>query len=285
MFNQFFTYMHSLYSKIQFTAHRSALTAYCMLIFILYISMSVISTQAQTNTELQQAIAKLDSGNVRGVKQQLPDFITKYQNDPAVLYLQGRLASNGNEAKQYYQSIVTNFPTSEYADDALYKLYQYNYAMGLYRSANALLQDLAKNYPNSPYVKSIPQAGIPKVDKPLTTAREMNPSARTIPQQTATPTKPSESIKQNESIKTVANSSQDKYTLQVGAFSTSENAEKLKDSFEQKGYQVEVANKVQNGKSLYKVWIGSYKTHDSALKASKDVKSKYRLNAMVIERF
>ncbi len=263
--------------------HQHSQTKFCrknILAFIALCSLLIIAFSpkllAQTNTEVQQAIARLDSGDVRGVRQQLPDLITKYQNDPSVLYLQGRLATNGNEAKQYYQSIVSNFPKSEYADDALYHLYQYNYAMGLYRSANVLLQQLAKDYPNSPYVKSIPQAGIPKVDKPLTTAKEMS---HTPPVTQPTPTKLNETIKPSVPV------SQDKYTLQVGAFSTSENAEKLKDSFEQKGYRVEVANKVQNGKSLYKVWVGAYKTHDAALKASKEVKAKYRLNAMVIERF
>ncbi len=147
--------------------------------------------------------------------------------------------------------------------------------MGLYRTANAELEQLAREYPNSPYVKKIPLAGIPKIDKPLTTTRENSP-------QPVAQTQPS---KPNEQAKPVTTSSQDKFTLQVGAFSTSSNAEKLKESFEQKGYRVEIANKVQNGKSLYKVWVGSYKSHEEAAKASKDVKSRYGLNAMVIERF
>ncbi|TAK57635.1 MAG: hypothetical protein EPO24_09645, partial [Bacteroidetes bacterium] len=200
---------------------------------------------------------------------------TKYQNDAGVLYLQGRLATNGNEAKQYYQTIVSNFPKCEWADDALYHLYQYNYAMGLYRTATSLLQQLAKEYPNSPYVKSIAQESIPTQDKPL-------PS---VEQHQAEATTGEGKVKTTEQTESILPQTQERFTLQVGAFSTSANANKLKESFEQKGYRVEVVNKVQNGKSLYKVWVGAYKTRGDAEKASKTVKTATGLNSMVIERF
>jgi len=58
----------------------------------------------------------------------------------------------------------------------------------------------------------------------------------------------------------------------------------VKDDFEQKGYKVEVTNKVQNGKSLYKVWVGSYKTREDAEKAKKELKTKFGLNVIVVER-
>ena len=255
----------------------SPLSKFRFLLFLVLLLLFIVpgsQLRAQTNTEVQQAIARLDSGDVSAVRQQLPTLITKYQNDAGVVYLQGRLATNGNEAKQYYQSIVSNFPKSEWADEALYHLYQYHYAMGLYKTANAELQQLAKDYPNSPYVKSIPLAGVPKVDKPLTNTTPK------IPQSTVD----TSHTKHSSQSKPTLPVSQEKYTLQVGAFSTSANAENLKSSFEQKGYRVEIANKVQNGKSLYKVWVGSYKTREEAEKAAKDMKSKFRLSSMVIER-
>ena len=251
-----------------------ALSLWYFVLCTLLLFTHITYLKSQINNEVAQAIERLEKGDVAEVKQQLPELITKYQNDAGVLYLQGRLATNGNEAKQFYQTIVTNFPKSEWADDALYRLYQYNYAMGLYRTASAQLQQLAKNYPESPYVKSVPQSGLPKIDKPVPVAKE----GENTPSKTEQLKPPFE---QNET-KQIAN--QERFTLQVGAFSTSPNAEKVKSSFEEKGYRVEIASKVQNGKSLYKVWVGSYKTRVDAEKALKDVKAKFGLNAMVIER-
>lgn len=238
---------------------------------LLYAQSSPLT--AQSKSEVAQAIERLEKGEVAEVKSLLPELITKYQNDAGVVYLQGRLATNANEAKQYYQTILSNFPKSEWADDALYRLYQYNYAMGLYRTASAQLQQLAKDYPESPYVKSVPKSELPKVDKPVTVAKEPEINSNKT-----------ETKKPNEQNETKALVVQEKYTLQVGAFSTSVNAEKVKSSFEEKGYKVEVASKVQNGKSLYKVWVGGYRSREEAEKASKEVKSKFGLSSMVIER-
>ncbi|GEM_PF-4894152 len=172
-----------------------------MLFLIMY-----SSALAQTNAEVANAIAQLDSGNIAQVRQQLPGLTTKYQNDPGVIYLQGRLTSGGNEAKQYYQTIVTNFPQSEWADDALYRLYQYNYAMGLYRSANALLQQLAKEYPASPYVKLIPPSSPPQTGK--TPANES-----TVPPVKNNEIKPENRRKSNQ---TMLPSSLDRYAYSGG---------------------------------------------------------------------
>ncbi|MBI5214713.1 MAG: SPOR domain-containing protein [Ignavibacteriae bacterium] len=254
----------------------------CTLFLIIYLTLLTAhcstlygqnsKPETQNKNEVAQAIQLLEKGEVNEVKSLLPELITKYQNDAGVVYLQGRLATNANEAKQFYQTILSNFPKSEWADDALYRLYQYNYAMGLYRTASAQLQQLAKEYPESPYVKSVPKSDLPKVDKPVTVAKEPEVQSNKT-----------ETKKTNEQeIK--PQGSQERFTLQVGAFSTSVNAEKVKSSFEEKGYKVEVASKVQNGKSLYKVWVGGYKTRDDAEKASKEVKSKFGLSSMVIER-
>ena len=63
---------------------------------------------------------------------------------------------NGTEAMKDYQSIVDNFPKSEWADDALYAIYQYYYSLGLYKTADLKFQQLKKEYPASPYLTAPP---------------------------------------------------------------------------------------------------------------------------------
>jgi len=77
--------------------------------------------------------------------------MTNYQNNPGVMYLQAVLTTDGSEAAKLYQNIVDNFPKSEWGDDALYKLYQYYYSVGLYKTAEQKLVQLKEEYPFSAY--------------------------------------------------------------------------------------------------------------------------------------
>ena len=74
--------------------------------------------------------------------EQLPALLSKYPNHPGVLYLQGLLTKEGAEAVRIYQSIVDNFPKSEWADDAVYKTYQFYYSLGLFRTAELKMNQL-----------------------------------------------------------------------------------------------------------------------------------------------
>lgn len=93
----------------------------------------------------------IENGQAEAVRAELPSLITNYQNNPGVMYLQAVLTADGSEAATLYQNIVDNFPKSEWADDALYKLYEYYYSMGLYKTADQKLQQLKEQYPFSAY--------------------------------------------------------------------------------------------------------------------------------------
>ncbi len=240
---------------------------------------------AQDSLEVQSYIAKLNHGQVDEVRKALPELITNYQNDPGVIYIQARLASNGIEALKLYQSIVTNFPQSEWADDALFHEYQYYYSLGLYRTAEAKLQQLKHEHPRSPYAST--QMGTNILSGREQISRDMKKempkgSERVSP-------KPNKRVDVGASSlikiqKPKVEKQRDRYTLQVGAYSTSDNADKQKDFFEKRGFAAEISNKVRNGKSFYVVWVGAYRTSDEATRAKKSVKSKYKIESMVIER-
>ena len=242
---------------------------------------------AQTpEDEVRSYVQLLEKGEVDQVRKALPDLTAKYQNNAGVIYLEGRLAANGIEAVKFYQSVVDNFPKCEWADDALYRIYQYYSAMGLKRTAEAKLEQLNRDYPNSshaaPRVKPAPaderkpapsvlparDSAAPALKPP---APDSAPAVAPPPQgRPAAPAKPAET--------------EGHYTLQVGAFSTSANAEKQKGFFEERGFQVEVTNKVRNGRSYFLVWVGSYATPEEARRVGKDVRSKYKIDSMVVER-
>ena len=53
----------------------------------------------------------------------------------------------------FIKHLIDKFPKSTYADAALYRIYSYYFALGLYNTADKNLNKLKKDYPESPYIK------------------------------------------------------------------------------------------------------------------------------------
>jgi tetratricopeptide (TPR) repeat protein len=203
-------------------------------------------------TAIEKRLEMIKGGRVDEVKTELPSLITKHQNDPGVLYLQGVLTSDGSQAVKIFQSVVDNFPKSEWADDALYRTYQYYYSIGLYKTAGQKYEKLRQSYPNSPYL--------------------VHEAPRSVDREADAVEKPT------------GGSEGGTFAVQVGAFSTAENANKQKRFFHNVGYPVEILNKVKRGKSYYLVWIGNFKSYDEARKFRSEMKGKYKIEPIVVER-
>ncbi|MGB2866844.1 MAG: SPOR domain-containing protein [Bacteroidota bacterium] len=230
---------------------------------ILYVSGIVLALTslaiAQSNDpDIARRLEMIERGQAEVVKAELPNLMTNFQNNPGVLYLQAILTSDGSEAATIYQSIVDNFPKSEWADDALYKLYQYYYSVGLYKTADQKMVQLKQDYPFSAYAS----------------------------EETATEGKDQAFVEQPAVVK--PKGAVEKYptnfTIQVGAFSTLQNAEELKSKFEKEGYSSNIFTIVTNGKKLHKVWVGEFQTYDEAKRFTAEVRKKFSLESIVVSR-
>lgn len=229
-----------------------------MLMFVLGGTASFSQDQPQVS----QYVAMIESGQTDPVKSELPTLLVKYPNNPGVLYVKALLTPEGAEAVRIYQGIVDNYPKSEWADDALYKVHQFYEAIGLYRTAELKMNQLKKDYPTSKYLlvvagEEIETKNLPEEKETTTTGQE------------------------NTQIRPV---SQGQFSLQVGAYTTTVNAEKQKLFFEDLGYPVEVINKVKDGRSLYSVNIGNFATYDEAKAKSAEIKKKYNIDSFVVAR-
>jgi hypothetical protein len=210
---------------------------------------------------IERYVTMIESGEGEPVRAELPALLEKYPNNPGVLYLQGLLTKEGAEAVRIYQSIVDNHPKSEWADDALYRVYQFYQAIGLFRTAELKLNQLKRDYPRSKYVigKSEPEP------PPVAVERE-------------------QPVQQPEPGQPKAPAIQGQFALQVGAYSTQVNADKQKLFFEDLGYPVEVITKSKNGRTLFSVNVGNYATYDEAKAKSALLKKQYNIDSFVVTR-
>ena len=232
--------------------------------FFISISIFILFTPqlcAQMNNsepDIRRRLEMIEKGQAEAVRAELPSLMTNYQNNPGVMYLQAVLTTDGTEAVKLYQNIVDNFPKSEWGDDALYKLYQYYYSIGLYKTADQKLTQLKEEYPFSAYASE---------NSPIVEEKQAAKEKPTV-------------MKPKEDVQKFASS----FTVQVGAFSTLQNAGELKTRFEKEGYQSNIFTIVSNGKKLHKVWVGEFQTIDEARRFNAEIKSKFNLTSIVVSR-
>jgi len=210
-------------------------------------------------------LTMIETGRAEQAKGDLPALLARYPNDPGVVYLQARLTTDGAEAVRIYQSIVDNFPRSEWADHALYKVYQFYYALGLYRTAELKMDQLRKEYPTSQFATQTPD-----IDS-RTLAEEKEPPS--VQASADTMHSPKVDVERKA-----------EFTLQVGAFTEQANAERQKQLFEELGMPVEIIHKVQDIRSLFLVQVGSYATYDEAKAKAAELRKNQNVDPIVITR-
>ena len=107
------------------------------LIFLLSISLG-------QNIDLYFSL--IEQGKIDGVKENLPELISKYPKNPGVLYLKALLTQDGKSAIKQYKKLLKQYPNSKYAPDAAMKIGEYLYARGLYTQAATLLKNIPIKY-------------------------------------------------------------------------------------------------------------------------------------------
>ena len=200
----------------------------------------------------------IENGNVVHAKEALSDLKSKYPNDPSVMFLDGVLKENGQEAIVIYQNIVDNYPKSKYADASLYRIFSYYYALGLYDTAREKLKQLKSGYPDSPYIQVAAQ------------------NLSLLEKSDEVETKP-----KTEAPKTVSGENY-KWTIQAGAFTNLENANNLMSEFEENGIYTEMIDKVVGGTTFHVVYAGKFVKLEDAESFLQVVNSKYKVNGSVI---
>jgi cell division septation protein DedD len=239
------------------------LKVYIFLIFLLLLNPVDIFAQ---DVDIVPYLKQIENGNVDEVKNQIPDLKEKYPNSPSIMFLDGVLTENGQKAVVIYQNIVDKYPASKYADAALYRLYSYYYALGLYESAKEKLNQLISKYPDSPYIKIAKQNQLPV--NPEISQKEN----KAIEDSVKTPSPPV--VRHNQVYK---------FTIQAGAFSKNENAETLKFGFDKAGIFSEITEKQVAGTVFHVVYVGRFITRAEADNFLITINNKFDLNGRVTE--
>ncbi len=205
-----------------------------------------LNLSGQVRTDIDGHLSDLRAGRREQVEEKLRSLLKKYPEDPGVLYLQGMLTTNGEEAIVLYQRIVNEHAGSSWADDALYRLYQYSYAVGAYRTARMYMDRLQNDFSSSPY---------------LTRGSGKKPATKTS---------------------TVSSRG---YSVQVAAYSKEKDAERQRKDLLKLGYTtVQIREKQSGNKTLYAVWLGIFQEAGQARAFIKKLEQQHGIKGILVRR-
>jgi tetratricopeptide (TPR) repeat protein len=250
-----------------------------IIIFLAALSAPVLRAQ-MSEQDVRTRLEYIYSGQTDRVRQEMPSLEKQYPNDPGVLYLDAILTTDGSRAVKKFQQIVDRYPHSDWADDALYKVYQYDYSVGLYETADKKLKQLKQDYPNSIYVVGSDSTvgktaeGQSGSEHQIATVHENKDTVQALSDQPIN----------NSSNSSNSSGEQDigKYFVQTGAFSTMDNAKKRAAFLDSIGRKGTINSKQVGGKTLYVVAVGGFSTEQGARDFIAELKTKYNVDSIII---
>jgi len=242
------------------------------------------------------------NGKSNDVRKELPDLIKEFPDDPGIMFLNGILMEDATKALSVYEQITREFPQSEWADDAQWRIVQY-YALKRDTSrAHRELGTYKRNYSMSEFlihaidiVKATvgePQVttNTPDVKKPVNTEKTIEKSANsTAPKSKAVDIAPTQDSKTQPEKTTnasaakvnAAGSAGKKWGLQIGVYSSRQSAEEEAKKYSEQRLRVDLVDK---GEGKFAVIIGHYSTKESAEKSREVVQVQCQCTPYIIEK-
>jgi tetratricopeptide (TPR) repeat protein len=256
-----------------------------------------LNAQADNVRSLLKMVAQ---GKSDEVKKQLPDLLAEYPNDPGVQLLFGVVIEDGNKAIEIYKKIIKNYPESEWADDAYWRIVQFYAITGDTAKAQSELESYRKKYPTSEFLApatdvvrsaiTIARNESKHKNKPSISEQKEKASAQNEnpDEGTQLPSKP----KNDKSLKTsgktttkdLDSTSKTRFGLQVGLYRTLEAAKAEKERYRQLRLLTEIHKKSVEGETKYAVVIGDYSSRESAENAKSIVQKQCKCTPIIFAK-
>ena len=274
--------------------------------FNLFLIGSTFFLKAQ-NIDLY--ITLLEKGKISEVKENLPELIERYPRDPGIFFLKGLISSDADEALLNYQTLISEFPNSDYASLSQMKIGEYLFARGLYSQASIQFKKTIINYPIGDHhqraldlmVNSYQASGendsvrislinikdlYPRLDFNKYGVNGLNNDKREAKLVRLDPSIISDRLKSAKAKRKksifISKPKAKPWVVQVGAFGKYNNAKRLKNQLQGNGFITEIHTINSNGKRLHAVRLVRYEEKSDAEKIGRKLKKKYGLDFRVI---
>ncbi len=294
--------------------------AILFVLFTLSSSSFALADSAPTE-EINRALLQIANGKQDEVKAKLLDMLVEYPDDAGVQFVLAAVLEDGFKAKDIYEKILKNYPESEWADDAMWRVLQFSCLIGDTTKSRILLQDFKAKYPNSPYMvpandivrtafgiakgkygkakfsenvamteKSVKDLHTDAGESHEENKKESKSSAKATEQEKSKKTTAEKKETSEKKEKQTSNSEKNSdkvttYGLQVAAYTDRATAEKEMRKFLDNRMRAEVREKkTKDNDVLFTVVIGNYSSMETAEFAKNVVKKECKCDPLIIEK-
>lgn len=230
--------------------------------FFFILILLLIPVVPAQELDITPQLKKIEAGDKDEVQKTIPSLKKNYPNSSSVMYLDALLTEDGEKAFQLYKAVVDKLPKSKYADDAVYRMFAYSYAIDELEKSETYRTQLKTDYPESPYNKLTEKVVFVDASKVKVKTEE------------------NKHIRQNEEK---TNLKDYKFTVQAGAFARKENAIQLKSDFDKAGYSSQLIEKSIGGSLFHVVHVGKFKTDEEAKSFLTLINSKFKLQGWIVK--
>jgi hypothetical protein len=227
------------------------------IVFVVFLFYNILFSQDIFNDEyydISSYLKDIENGELQNIKSELPKLLKEYPKDPNILYLDALLTTDGDLALNKFLKIPQDYPSSKYADAALFRVFCYYFAIEDYEKSNNIYNWFKKDYPNSPYFKQ---------------CRFIN----------LTNTKKKQTLEKTDDNKYRYQETKE-YNIQLGAFSNRENAEKLYTNLISQGYKI---NKIEKNNLLVLILNINLKDDNELDALIQNLSKKYNLQPKLLK--
>ncbi|MCL5035290.1 MAG: SPOR domain-containing protein [Bacteroidetes bacterium] len=214
---------------------------------------------ASGDRNAQQAYLSLKAGDLNDARRYLTE---SDPSDPFAIFVRAALTPDAVEAVDTYKEIIAEYPGKPIAQQALLQLYKYHFAAGDYGNAHTDYLELRKYTPMmTQLVDPLGFEDTLRLPQPSTAL----PVSSEQPQPSS-PAPPSAM-----------------FTVQLGAFSTPENARRFIATLKEQGIQAAVFTKADGSRTLYAVSTGSFSTRSDAEAYAQELKGR-SISCIVVQK-
>ncbi len=200
----------------------------------------------------------------RGALSQVEEYLSGGTADSVEAeFLRAALTTDAENAVEIYRRIVLQHPESPFSKRALHRIYEYYYALGIYGKAEEFEKALN---------------GFSPPVRRLRAPEQTPPPPAHLPGESSSPEpiaggKPASS----QTLKTVV------FSLQVGAFSSRSNAEKLRNDLMKSGHSIEILDASRTKNRLHTVRVVGFPDEDAARSAAEELQRKFGLHPIILK--
>ena len=272
-----------------------------MKFFLLLIAFVFLLTNTYSdaqNDRIKYYLQLAAQGRIEEVKRDLPDLLVDYPDDPGIQLLHAVVIDDIFKSVMLFERIVEKYPTSEFADEAYWRIVQFYSVKGDTSTASQMLDKYRKAFPSSQNLVIAAEAlraasGVSRTSGRTTVLKLTKNQTEPKKVEKVEMTEPKKELATTETIKksteepkklTTTAKKKSSYGLQVGIYSTHDAAQSEVERFKDLRLKAEIMPKIIGGDKKFAVVIGDYSTKESAEAAKNIVQQQCNCSPLIFEK-